>query len=595
MRLLNVKTREVEDFDGDDVPDYAILSHRWEEEEVTIRNVETESGKTLKGYYKIDMCCKEAASQSLGYIWADTACIDKTSSAELSEAINSMYRWYENARVCYVYLFDVADGDALPFERSNWFTRGWTLQELLAPSELFFFDRAWKNVGTRRDRSEVIAKITNIPVAALSERFIPSEYLIAEKMSWAANRETKRKEDRAYSLLGIFEVNMSMLYGEGDNAFFRLQEEIIKISADQSIFAWNTDAHSRFGMFASSPASFRTEGHNFVHDKTLGLKRGAKSNGYTLSNAGLSITLQMLPWTMDIYVGLLENVSTKSPRSSVAVNDQPNHMRVGFLLHRTPQQCQYRRASLRGHSLVRIRPELVNNGNGIRSRTQELLISREKLYEHANGDIGGLRFGIETIEEVIWTLNGSAHQVHSMEAIRRRDIPPPQPHSPTDFGHIEVVRRCEAPSAHVRGKREDLTIPTGEAGVAGSIRLKPQIGDSVSLWFAFDFDFSPRILVAKIDPSKQLFEYFQSRIEKCRKSSRVTTYESRGILDCIDMISSREDRDRIWKQKGIMVCKPFVAERLPGKNVVYSCKIERMRILLERTNYGYNLTQTIYQ
>lgn len=208
-----------------------------------------------------------------------SCCIDKTSTAELSEAINSMFRWYGKAAVCYAYLSDVKDATQLA--ESRWFTRGWTLQELVAPRTVWFFNSSWRYFGSKRDLRREIQEITSIDetvltglvfVDGLLEDGVLGDVSIARRMSWAAKRQTTRLEDRAYSLLGIFDVNMPLLYGEGEKAFTRLQEAIMKNSDDQSLFAWglvdtpttmkqflDRSDHSGLpmrGMLATSPSEF---------------------------------------------------------------------------------------------------------------------------------------------------------------------------------------------------------------------------------------------------------------------------------------------------------------------------------------------------
>ncbi|KAI1269259.1 heterokaryon incompatibility protein-domain-containing protein [Xylariaceae sp. FL1019] len=240
MRLLNTTTFRLETFLGDWIPRYAILSHTWESDELR--------WKAKGGAKKVARSVKIARRHGYKYIWIDTCCIDKSSSAELSEAINSMFEWYKNAQVCYVYLSDVQsprNWKDVALRRSKWFKRGWT--ELIAPRKVIFFGTTWKKLGTRARMARKIQHITRVDMDVLLRatrihRFRPGisqslkRHSIHSKMLWAAGRSTARPEDRAYSLMGLFSVNMPLLYGEGKSkAFRRLQEEILKSSNDQSI------------------------------------------------------------------------------------------------------------------------------------------------------------------------------------------------------------------------------------------------------------------------------------------------------------------------------------------------------------------------
>ncbi|KAJ2902776.1 hypothetical protein MKZ38_000130 [Zalerion maritima] len=280
MRLLNVHTTELEYFLGDCTPPYAILSHTWGKEEVTLQDVTAGRARELLGFAKIWHCCRVAMSDGLDYVWIDTCCIDKTSSAELTEAINSMFRWYRQAEVCYGFLNDLktwSESDSSDRLRvgdrwvelgrmrvCRWFYRGWTLQELIAPPRMIFFESSWLVLGTRAEIADEIMGITGVPISLLAREkpLELSSYSVARKMSWAAGRHTTRVEDRAYSLLGLFGVSMPMLYGEGEQAFRRLQEEIMKSSTDHSIFAWGKSS-SMFrkvssGFLAKSPSDFHS-------------------------------------------------------------------------------------------------------------------------------------------------------------------------------------------------------------------------------------------------------------------------------------------------------------------------------------------------
>jgi hypothetical protein len=217
----------------DDIPKYAILSHTWggEEEEVSFMDLMNGAGKRKPGYGKIRFCVNRAWRDGLRYTWVDTCCIDKSSSAELQESINSMFRWYRDAAECYVYLADVSassasGANAKSISGSRWFTRGWTLQELIAPPSVRFFSGDGVCLGNKKSLEQSIHDTTGIPLEALQGRIL-SEFTIAERMKWMEKRSTTREEDMAYSTLGIFDVSMPLNYGEGkDSAFRRLREAI---------------------------------------------------------------------------------------------------------------------------------------------------------------------------------------------------------------------------------------------------------------------------------------------------------------------------------------------------------------------------------
>ncbi|KAI0458839.1 heterokaryon incompatibility protein-domain-containing protein [Xylaria acuta] len=274
MRLINTTTFDICEFPGDSTADYAILSHTWGEEECTLRDMLRHDVELRKGYAKIKFCCEQAVRDGLNWAWVDTCCIDQTSTAELSEAINSMFRWYSNAKVCYAYLADVTGQDG--FASSRWFSRGWTLQELIAPKVVRFYSSDLMLLGSKLELEDTLQTITGIDTFVLSTGNF-SQVCVAKRMSWAAKRDTTRVEDQAYSLMGIFCVNMPLIYGEGKNAFLRLQQEIMRVSDDQSLFAWGAplvfpDMHvfltSRIpmmhGLFADSPADFGTN-HDILH------------------------------------------------------------------------------------------------------------------------------------------------------------------------------------------------------------------------------------------------------------------------------------------------------------------------------------------
>ncbi|KZZ88797.1 Ankyrin repeat-containing domain protein [Moelleriella libera RCEF 2490] len=221
-----------------DIPRYAILSHTWgpDDEEVTYDDIKNGTGQNKAGYTKIDFCARLAKESGLKFFWVDTCCIKKMDFTELHEAINSMFKWYRDATRCFVYLTDVSlcgqshtDAAAPPwkaaFRTSRWFTRGWTLQELLAPKSVEFFACEGEKLCERNTMAQEIHEITGIPKDALYGTSLTS-FSTEERMRWTEKRTTTKQEDQAYCLLGIFGVYMSLIYGEGENAMLRLKKEV---------------------------------------------------------------------------------------------------------------------------------------------------------------------------------------------------------------------------------------------------------------------------------------------------------------------------------------------------------------------------------
>jgi hypothetical protein len=338
MRLINCSTLQLEEFFDEEIPPYAILSHTWGHDEVSFADVPFDQSTTVRvGYQKITFTCAQASRDGLNYAWVDTCCIDKRSSSELFEAINSMFAWYKNSARCYAYLSDVSLANMNEsFPKSRWFTRGWTLQELLAPTDVFFYDQQWNEMGTKHEHVEWISEISGIDTDALGDGRLPefSWFCVAQKMSWASHRQTTRPEDIAYCLLGIFDVNMPLLYGEGDRAFLRLQEEIIKRSYDDSILAWNLDPEMEHPLgLVSDTVKATMAGHLYEKDVLASSPEDFKNcadlalstnshSPVTLTNAGLQIQLPLVPvlrsnddatsTITDGYIGLLSCSSGES-------------------------------------------------------------------------------------------------------------------------------------------------------------------------------------------------------------------------------------------------------------------------------------------
>lgn len=358
MRLIDVHTIELRWFNDNEIPEYAILSHTWGADEVsyqelvwinrikaytasyetpsssmdslstqdeqsslmlaametmlrsstsfatTLGGIKEEDLLRRPGYSKIINAAKEAQKLNFRYVWIDTCCIDKSSSAELQEAINSMYRWYQKAEVCIVYLEDVwspifepgefhtaSDIAKSAFESSRWTRRGWTLQELVAPAVCRFYLHDWRLLGEKEEFLQELSVTTGIPVFVLEERRSVSEVSVAERMSWAAHRETTREEDRAYCLLGLFDIQMPLLYGEGKKAFIRLQEEILKTTDDYSLFAWralDSTPSTYRGLLARSPKEFQ-DCQSFEREESI------STFPINTTPIGLHIQLEFLP------------------------------------------------------------------------------------------------------------------------------------------------------------------------------------------------------------------------------------------------------------------------------------------------------------
>lgn len=325
MRLLKTgpyepgheKLELIEEY-GSKIPRYAILSHTWGSDEVVFEHVRSGTAFEHAAYGKVISAIQQAASDGHEFIWIDSCCIDKASSAELSEAINSMYAWYERSGICYAILEDVPGKDDVEFKNefleSRWFKRGWTLQELLAPKRVEFFGMqhsTWVHLGDRSKLQPLVSECTSIESTSLTGETRRSVHKasIAERMSWVAKRETTRDEDIAYCMLGLFSVNMPLLYGEGVRAFMRLQEEIMKTSDDQSIFAW-VDIGEKDAMNLSSREIIETlDDGTFNREMSL-VRRPTEANTYefpSLATHGLLATSHVafsqsgifIPWYHD--------------------------------------------------------------------------------------------------------------------------------------------------------------------------------------------------------------------------------------------------------------------------------------------------------
>ncbi|KAK4201679.1 hypothetical protein QBC40DRAFT_197740 [Triangularia verruculosa] len=332
MWLVNVHSKCLEKFSADPTVRYAILSHTWgnEDEELSFQDMQALDECDDTRRKKLDLCCEQACKDEIAYIWIDTCCIDKTNSVELHEAINSMFRWYQKAAVCYAYLPDVEGGRLNKFLDSRWFTRGWTLQELLAPQKMIFFGSQWTPLGTRSSMWETIAQATGIPHYILTGIASLQTCSVAQRMSWASRRTTTRPEDMAYCLLGIFDVMITPIYGEGlERAFWRLQEEIMRKTSDDSILAWSLgsleDEDQQLELRAVlTPVAYTPIPGNVLAASPAAFKRCGDIVQRPSQNVKTRIrSLGMVGGTMPISISLAET-STMLPNS-------PGHILYGYL------------------------------------------------------------------------------------------------------------------------------------------------------------------------------------------------------------------------------------------------------------------------
>ena len=333
MWLINCRTLTLEEHLDFKNTKYAILSHTWESgEEVQFDEFRSRTARGKKGWQKIEKTCQLAIEDGFDLAWVDTCCIDKKSSAELSEAINSMFPWYQWSGVCYVYLadFEVSCPRA-DLSCSRWFTRGWTLQELIAPTRVLFFDSMWKFIGRKNGLGKESSLITELSLITGIEQGVLEcshdhlesaleEVPVARKMSWASERRTTRIEDMAYSLLGIFGINLPLLYGEGETAFLRLQEEIMKHSNDLSLLAWTeSDLEGRDSLYSSCSVLARHVRY-FGNSRTLALRKDSKQMpDFSTTNKGLRVETELAyrgsedEWALDI--NCIDLVRTSQPLS----------------------------------------------------------------------------------------------------------------------------------------------------------------------------------------------------------------------------------------------------------------------------------------
>ncbi|KAL0945654.1 hypothetical protein HGRIS_014808 [Hohenbuehelia grisea] len=301
---------------------YAILSHRWEKDELDYTKAKALPQNFLQrrfksqGREKIRKFCEQASQYSCDYVWFDTGCIDKSSSSELEESIRSMFNWYRNSEICIVYL---AGTKSMldPHKKDDWFKRGWTLQELLAPPRMKFFNSDWTPTTSSQydiDRTTTLTRRVpefSVRLSAASgiypverlHNYVPGVEQAREVLHWASARQTTRPEDMAYCLIGLLNLELSVAYGEGyPTAFYRLQVEVMRRTEDRGLFFWSGSPSSHSSMLAATVFGFR--------QPVPWSDDGVRSDGYysacldrdptiTLTNCGIRMSIPLYSVELD--------------------------------------------------------------------------------------------------------------------------------------------------------------------------------------------------------------------------------------------------------------------------------------------------------
>ena len=405
----------------------------------------------------------------------------KKDSVELSEAINSMYRWYQGSKICIAYLEDVPQKQ---LTGSEWFDRGWTLQELIAPRAVSFFDQGWNLIGTKTDLVLDLSRKTRIPEVVMNNTIKPSACSVAQRMSWAANRRTTREEDRAYSLMGLFDIYMPMIYGEREKAFLRLQQQIIQKSKDESVFAWDMDfpvnAHEYSGLFSPSPLAY-ANCSNII--QTSG------SRGFSESNGELSIWSRVLPHSPGTYAATLHCTDRAFPES-----------RTFILIGNTSAEGEF----LRVRDAKKLSRGLIQTGDLARYKERQIRVS-----------------GAPT-EPPMSIFNG----------FWLRTLQPPG----HDKCQTTLISNCQPPGADYVCQHDY------DQGVAGVVHIDPKSANryiwSQTHWltFSFDRDFNPVLWLANCEHSGRL----QSAFEQAVASGN-------GSLECRELMTlCKKDTQKRW-------------------------------------------------
>lgn len=526
MRLINTSTLRLEDFRSTSrLPDYAILSHRWRAafEEVTFHDFLDGTKRDTAGWAKIVDFCKVALADDLKYCWIDTCCINKESSAEETRSINSMFAWYAGAKKAVVYLEDVhceevsveGSDEQSTFASSEWFTRGWTLQELIAPREVVFYNSGWIPLGSKSSLCGMLSEITSIPAEVLRGERSHLSCSVAQRMYWAANRETTVVEDQAYSLLGIFDVNLPLIYGEGSKAFMRLQEEIMQRSTDQTIFAWSDERLVK-GVLAPSLNSFYTSISKEALEVSDYFPDDPASNSFRLGNAGLSIDFVLIPWSMNTYLAPL--------KCYAASEGSDPGQRVCLILRRTPVASRFVRicfndADLVLHRYLRV-PSDPNPSYWDRSRLhRHVVIAREPNHSLSKHFYGfQLNFWCPSLFE-----SGSKADAKDVVAEQAWDR--------------NSVR---------------LEITHGTFRVAGIFRLNKKRFNASFMFLGFDADFNPFCMIAS-SPFQLMKTYLplvnvKRDIIDAKDLSKMSAWERSSWLDTMYLHKYIDEILRISKE-----------------------------------------------
>lgn len=545
MRFLDTHTLQFEQ-----VPDselhleenqYAILSHRWgaDKDEVSFEDVLSSADLShKKAFDKIKGFCKVASSEKCRYGWVDTCCIHRKDAVELSEAINSMYRWYQGSKICIVYLEDVPQKQ---LTGSEWFDRGWTLQEMIAPRAVSFFDQGWSLIRTKIDLVLDLSRKTRIPEGVINNTIKPSACSIAQRMSWAANRRTTREEDRAYSLMGLFDIYMPMIYGEREKAFLRLQQQIIQKSKDESIFAWdmefpgNTQAYS--GLFSPSPLAYANCGD---------IIQTSGSRGFSENNGELSIWSRVFPHSPETYVTTLNCTDRAFPES-----------RTFILIGNTSTEGE----SVRVRDAKKLSRGLIQTGDLNRYQERQIRVSGAPTQPPVNNFNG---FWLRTLQ--------------------------PPGHDKCQF---TLVSNCQPPEADYVCQDEY------DQGIAGIVHIDPRNSADPRIWshihwitFSFDRDFNPVLWLANGEHSGRLQNAFEQAVAS-----------GTGSLECREfMTTCKKDtekrrqsaygarlsrRDQAWSEGALTV----TVDRKKGiqGRIINNLNLESLGPVAALSQFGHDL------